>query len=262
MFHNSFNNNIISLSSIYGDTISPVPTIHNDFKPKHPIRLLRKNQSPPLSFSHRPSNLKKTFHSFSYLNSNSNNSSLSKSKDKLPLLKYKTRFINKIGFIHKDVMHKTRTVISSRNDNDFKLIKQNIQCNRSDMQSDVNVGERYLKGNELEIFLKNYFKNKSVGRDVKEIVTKELCMVKKNKKNRNVLIRRNLIKSWNNEKEKEKEWKQRNSSYCSKEQNVWMEINRKANVVGLVNDTFCMRNFIENMEKGVGTKKKVFNMYV
>ena len=260
MFHNSFNNNIISLSSIYGDTVSPVPTIHNDFKPKHPIRLLRKNQSPSLSFSHRPVNLKKTFHSFSY--SNSNNSSLRKSKDKLPLLKYKTRFINKLDLIHKDVMHKTRTVISSRNDSEFKLIKQNIQCNRSNIQSDINVGERYLKGNELEIFLKNYFKNKNVGRDVKEIVTKELYMVKKNKKNRNVLIRRNLIKSWNNEKEKEKEWKQRNSSYCSKEQNMWMEINRKANVVGLVNDTFCMRNFIENMEKRVGTKKKVFNMYV
>ena len=258
MFHNSFNNNIISLSSIYGDTISPVPTIHNEFKPKHAIRLFRKNQPPPLSLSHRTPNLKKTFHSFSY--SNSNGSSSTKYKDKLPLLKYKTRFINKLGLFHKEVMHKTRTVISSRNDSEFKLIKQNIQCNRSNIQSDVNDMERYLKGNKLEIFIRNYFKNKNVGRDVKEIVTKELCMVKKNKKNRNVLIKRNLIKSWNNEKERE--WKQRNSSYCSKEQNLWMEINRKANVIGLVKDAFCMRNFIENLEKGVSTKKKVFNMYI
>ena len=255
--------NCVYNTSLHSAAASSANTVHNyEFKHYHPLKLFSqknnkrnwqcKERAKPLSLSafiKRPLKSQFVFPKVEVNNSNNNNCRRRKCALMLSsqsVKNYKLKNVNDVANSHISFMKQTKQAIISRNN--IELNELNIHTlhngNSTNAGAKSNDKDKLLKGNNAEIFLFNYFnKRYTSSREVKDIITNEIC----NKShNRSAFINRFLRKERPTRHSKPKQ-----SSSIHIERNPWLDMNRKINVLSLVNDSTCMCALLNSVCKDI-----------
>ena len=177
---------------------------------------------------------------------------------------YKIKNVNDVTY---SFMKQTKQAIISRNNNElneYSSIHTTHNNNNNSSNNTINNEHRYklLKGNNAEIFTYNYFnKHSNSSRDVKDIITNEICnkslsSSSSSSHNRSAFINRFLRKQPHPPHSNPKPSKHSSSLHI--ERTPWLYINRKINVINLLKDTTCMSALLNNVYKTININNKSF----
>lgn len=172
---------------------------------------------------------------------------------------YKIKNVNDVTY---SFMKQTKQAIISRNNNElneYSSIHTTHNNNSSNNTISNEHKHKLLKGNNAEIFTYNYFnKHSNSSRDVKDIITNEICnkSLSSSSYNRSAFINRFLRKQPQSLHSNPKPSKHSSSFHI--ERTPWLYINRKINVINLLKDTTCMSALLNNVYKTININNKSF----